>query len=171
MAEANKSSHEEPAAKRVVSAGIIVFRKTRDGLKFLLMYQGRGYWNFPKGKIEKEERSWQTALREVQEETGLKKNELELVGNFKTFERFFYRRGKEKIFKVVILYLAQTEQKQIQVLSHEHSGYGWFRPAEAKRMLAKHPDSIKIVQKAYNYLRNRGIASGGERRKQNKNTD
>jgi len=158
-------SQEELASKRVVSAGIIIFRKTRDGLKFLLMYQGRGYWNFPKGKIEKEERSWQTALREVQEETGLKESELKLVGNFKTFERFFYRRGREKIFKVVILYLAQTEQKQVQVLSREHSGYGWFQPAEAKKMLAKHPDSVKIVQKAYNFLRNRGVAGAGSGKK------
>ncbi|MBI3114736.1 MAG: NUDIX domain-containing protein, partial [Candidatus Harrisonbacteria bacterium] len=48
--------------KKTVSAGIIIFRRTKEGLKYLLLYVGRGYWNFPKGKIEKAERSWQTAL-------------------------------------------------------------------------------------------------------------
>jgi 8-oxo-dGTP pyrophosphatase MutT (NUDIX family) len=36
---------------REISAGIIIYRKTKDGVKFLILYHGRGYWNFPKGKI------------------------------------------------------------------------------------------------------------------------
>ncbi|PIR87301.1 MAG: hypothetical protein COU11_00945 [Candidatus Harrisonbacteria bacterium CG10_big_fil_rev_8_21_14_0_10_49_15] len=138
--------------KKVVSAGIIVFRRTRDGIKFLILYHGGDYWNFPKGKLEEAERSWEAAFREVHEETGLKKSELKLVGNFKAFEKFHYQRGKEKIFKVVILYLAETTQKQITV-SDEHDGFGWFRFADAKRIMAKHKDSIKILKQAYLFLR------------------
>ncbi|MEZ4156593.1 MAG: NUDIX domain-containing protein [Candidatus Paceibacterota bacterium] len=138
---------------KVVSAGIIVFRKSKEGTKFLVLYHGRGYWNFPKGKLEASERSWQAAIREVQEETGLKKNELRLVGNFKAFEKFHYKRGKDNIFKVVILYLAQTHQSKI-TLSEEHQGYGWFSFSEAKKMLGKHKDSVKILEKANNYLVN-----------------
>ena len=67
-----------------ISAGIIIYRKTEDGLKFLLLYHGRGYWNFPKGKIESEERSFQTALREIKEETGLSRDDLKLNQHFKT---------------------------------------------------------------------------------------
>ncbi len=37
-----------------ISAGIIIYRKaqTKAEIKFLLVYHGGGYWNFPKGKIE-----------------------------------------------------------------------------------------------------------------------
>ncbi len=142
---------EAGKARRVISAGVIVFRRTREGIKFLILYHGRNYWNFPKGKLEQSERSYQAALREVQEETGLKPAELKIVGNFKAFERFFYRRGKERIFKVVILYLAETRQPYIRV-SHEHEGYGWFSFAESRRVLHRYQDSIKILQKAHNFI-------------------
>jgi hypothetical protein len=36
--------------QKVISAGIIVFRRTPEGIKYLVLYQGRNYWNFPKGK-------------------------------------------------------------------------------------------------------------------------
>jgi len=136
-----------------ISAGIIIFRRTSEGIKFLILYHGGDYWNFPKGKLEESERSWQAAFREVAEETGLNKNELKLAGNFKTFEKFHFRRGATKVFKVVILYLAQTTKKQI-VLSDEHDGYGWFKFGDAKRIMSKHEDSVKIIQRAYRYLKN-----------------
>lgn len=143
--------------KQVISAGIIVFRRTREGIKYLILYHGRNYWNFPKGKVESEEKSWQAALREVREETGLKSTELRFVGGFKTYERFVYHHGKDKIFKLVILYLAETRKPQIAV-SHEHEGYGWFTVSEAKKILSKHHDSVKILEKANDYLHRRGPA-------------
>lgn len=138
--------------KKIVSAGIIIFRKSEGKPKFLLLYHGHGYWNFPKGKLEAEERSWQAALREVREETGLKPNELKFISNFKAYERFFLRGGKEKIFKIVILYLAETRQPQV-VVSHEHEGYGWFTFPDAKRAMARYPENIRILTTAYEFLR------------------
>ncbi len=145
--------------QRIISAGIIVFRKTREGVKFLILYHGRNYWNFPKGKIESEEKSWQAALREVREETGLKANELKFVGGFKARERFVYQRGKDKIFKLVILYLAETREPRVTV-SHEHEGYGWFTFGEAKRVLARYRDSLKILEQANEFLHRKGVPRG-----------
>lgn len=139
--------------QKIVSAGIIVFRHTEEGVKFLILYHGGDYWNFPKGKLEVAERSYQAAFREVREETGLKQSELKLVGDFKAFEKFYFKRGSEKIFKVVILYLAETKQSRI-TLSHEHEGYGWFTFLQAKKMLAHHKDNLRILQQAYAYLQN-----------------
>src|SRR3989338_6807649 len=120
--------------KKEISAGFIVFRRTEEGPKFLLLYHGHNYWNFPKGKMEGTERIIQTALREVQEETGLKNSEIKLKKNFKTKERFSFKDkiNKDKIFKVVTFYLAETKQPVIKI-SKEHQGYGWFLYSEAKR--------------------------------------
>ena len=142
----------EGQTKKTVSAGIIIFRRSEEGIKYLLMYHGRDYWNFPKGKLEGDERSWQTAYREIREETGLKATDLKMIGNFKAFEKFYYHQGTEKIFRVVILYLAETTQRYITVHGDHEEGYGWFRLAEAKKMLSKHKDTLKILEKAHAYL-------------------
>lgn len=147
--------------KKVISAGIIVFRRTREGIKFLILYHGRNYWNFPKGKVESEEKSWQAALREVREETGLKSNEIRWVGGFKTYERFVFGGGAHKTFKLVILYLAETRQNRITV-SYEHEGYGWFTYHEAKRVLSKYRESVNILEKVHAFLHHkRGFTRKG----------
>lgn len=137
--------------RKVISAGIIIFRRTREGFKFLLLYHGRNYWNFPKGKLEASERSWQAAFREVQEETGLKQSELRQIRDFKTYERFMMG-GKNGVFKIVILYLAETRQSKVTV-SDEHEGYGWFTFSEAKRVLSKYSENVRILTTAHEFLR------------------
>ena len=138
--------------QKIISAGIIIFRKTQVGYKFLLLYHGRNYWNFPKGKIEAGENSWQSAVREVREETGLKSSELRFIENFKAYERFTFRGRKENIFKVVILYLAETNQPCVTV-SDEHEGYAWFTFSEAKKVISRYPENIRILTTAYDFLR------------------
>ncbi len=142
---------------REISAGIIVYRKTREGLKFLILYHGRNYWNFPKGKIESEiqEKSFPAALREVREETGLSRSDLRFNQYFKTYEKFtFWRRlGNEniKVFKIVIFYLAETKKSVVRV-SKEHEGYGWFTYKEAMKILSKYKDTQKILTQANEFL-------------------
>jgi len=144
--------------QRVISAGIIIFRRTKEGIKFLILYHGRNYWNFPKGKLEAQEKSWQAAVREVFEETGLQQNELRFVRGFRTQERFVYNQGKQKIFKIVILYLAETRQSRVTIATNEHhEGYGWFTVSEAKRIMGRYPESLKILTRANEFLHKQGI--------------
>lgn len=142
-------------AQKSVSAGIIIFRRSSEGIKFLLLYHGKGYWNFPKGRLEAGERSWQAAFREVREETGLKSTDLKLVQDFKSFEKFYFHHAGQKIFRVIILYMAETTKKAIVLEGDHEDGYGWFSFAEAKKMLSKHKDNLSILQRAYNFLHRR----------------
>jgi 8-oxo-dGTP pyrophosphatase MutT (NUDIX family) len=169
LMDTNRRPVNQGGAKPTVSGGIIIFRRTPEGVKFLLLYRGRDYWEFPKGKLGDAERSWQAAYREVKEETGLRPSELRLVSNFKAFQKFFYYRGSEKINRVIILYLAETKQQKI-VISDEHDGYGWFKLAEARKVLSKHKDSIKIVQRAYDYLSKSKLQNGNGNGDSTKNT-
>src|SRR3989344_8413513 len=105
----------EKKIKREISAGIIVYRRTEDGLRFLILYLRGSYWNFPKGKIESEEKSLAAALRETREETGLSAHDLRVEKNFKTYERFFFRREGQRVFKIVILYLAETRNPRVLI--------------------------------------------------------
>ncbi len=53
------------------SCGALVVRRGRDESEILLIKHNGGHWAFPKGHVEAGETEEQTALREVQEETGL----------------------------------------------------------------------------------------------------
>ena len=145
--------------KKEISAGIIIFRRTHEGPKFLLLYHGHNYWNFAKGKIEQEEKSLQAALREVREETGLTSQDLRLIRDFKAYEKFYFKRQGQQIFKVVIFYLAETRAVDIKI-SSEHEGYGWFLIRDAKNILGRYKDSQRVFKLAYEFLRARVRGSG-----------
>ena len=140
-----------PVTAREISAGIVVFRRTSEGPKFLILYHGGDYWNFAKGHIEKEEKSLEAAVRETREETGLGQKDLRVIPQFRAHERFAFRRGSQHIFKVVIFYLAETRTKDVKI-SEEHHGYGWFTFRDAKKILGKYRDSQKVLVQAYNFL-------------------
>lgn len=132
---------------KVISAGIVIFRRVEGEIKFLFLYRSRGTWDFPRGRMEEGERSWQTAFREVREETGLRRSELIMHPNFKVYEKFPYMREGKNIFKVVIFYLAETTQSRVRI-SSEHEGYGWFSYPEARKALSRYKARVEILKKA-----------------------
>lgn len=149
---------------REISAGIIIYRRDNDRHdkkinKYLLLY--RGYWNFPKGKLEQNERSYQAAFREIEEETGIQPSSLKMERDFKVTDKFIYQREGENIFKIVIFFLAQTNQSLIK-LSPEQEGYGWLPYYEAMRLL-KHQNSKNMLKKANDYLKRKNIFRLAER--------
>ena len=144
---------------REIAAGFIVFRLTKDGPKFLLLYHGHGYWNFAKGKLEVNARFRarphqlaEAAIRELREETGLRLADLKWYRNFKEYERYQFHRQHERVFKVVTFYLAETRMARI-VLSPEHEGFGWFTLAEAQKLMGRYRDSMEILKRAYGVVR------------------
>ncbi|MDQ8155024.1 MAG: NUDIX domain-containing protein, partial [Gemmatimonadota bacterium] len=58
-------------AREEVSAGGIVFRRSPEGLRVLLIRDSYQNWGFPKGHLEAGESPDVAAVREVEEETGL----------------------------------------------------------------------------------------------------
>lgn len=137
-----------------ISAGIVVYRRTQEGPKFLVLYHGHNYWNFPKGKIENEEKSFEAALRETREETGLSTSDLRVMRNFKAYEKFQFKRSGKTVFKTVIFYLAETNKRDVKI-SKEHQGYAWFLYREAGRILGEYKDSQKVLRNVYGFLHRR----------------
>lgn len=142
---------------REISAGIIIFRKTQEGPKFLLLYHGGKYWNFPKGKLEKEESSYNAALREIREETGLGRPDLRFDNRFKAYDRFTFSKQKDKVFKTVVYFLAETRNPIVKI-SKEHHGYGWFLYRDGARMLM-HENLKQNLKRAYDLIRGKSLQS------------
>ncbi len=146
----------KPPTKKQVVAGFVVYRRVSDGIKFLLLYRRGDYWNFPKGHFQPGERSIDAALRELEEETGIKKSELRIVPNFRAYERFYFRIGDQGIYDTVILFLAETHKAEVKIIPREHSGYGWFLYRDAMGVIGKkYGDTRKVLKQANDFLRAR----------------
>jgi 8-oxo-dGTP pyrophosphatase MutT (NUDIX family) len=157
---------EKLPTKKQVVAGFVVYRRTSDGIKFLLLYRRGNYWNFPKGHFEPGETTMDTALRELHEETGIKKSELRITQNFRAYERFYFKVGNQGIHDTVILFLAETHQAEIRIEPREHSGYGWFLYHDALSVLGKkYVDTRKVLKQASDFLqpRNKQVHPQGSR--------
>lgn len=138
---------------REISSGIIVYRDTSEGPRFLTLYYGHNYWTFPRGKIAQEERSFEAAVRETREETGLTRGDMVLADHFKTHENWTFVKNNRKIHKTVIFYLGRTEKKNIR-LSDEHQGYCWLLYREALHIFTgeRHSENRRVVRQAYEYI-------------------
>ena len=144
------------------SAGAIIIRKepqkTNQGKKdkiyyLLLNYSAFGkvnktYWGFPKGHIEKGEKTSETIRREVQEETGIE--DLQFISGFQETEKYFFRHKTETIFKMVFYLLAETKTKEVKI-SFEHIGYKWLPYEEALKQLT-FKNAKTIIKKADDFL-------------------
>ena len=58
--------------KKIIAAGGLILNEDND----VLMIFRRGFWDLPKGKLDEGETVEECAIREIREETGLKKIEL-----------------------------------------------------------------------------------------------
>jgi 8-oxo-dGTP pyrophosphatase MutT (NUDIX family) len=135
-------------------AGFIVFRRTEEGIKFLLLYKGGTYWNFPKGHFESGETGLETALRETYEETGLKKSDLKIIPEFRAYEKFSFPSGNQIIYKNLILYLAETNKEEIKIAPREHFGFGWFLYRDAIKIIGKKYSGVKkVLKQAENFIK------------------
>lgn len=114
------------------SSGGIIYRKLASGkVEILLIRDARGRWTIPKGHVESGERNQETALREIEEETGLKQLRIrDWLGKTK----FNYRRHDSLVLMTVYVYLIEA-YGDTNKLSHGDSegitAVKWFPVKEA----------------------------------------
>lgn len=135
------------------SAGIVIFRNEKNQIKYLFLYKKssgryRESWNFPKGNIEENEKEQDAAIRETKEETGI--SEIKMIEGFKEKISYRYRKKGKMVFKEVVYFLGETNEKKIKV-SHEHDSYEWLIFEDAL-IRASYPNSRKILKKVDEFL-------------------
>jgi len=104
--------------RREFSAGGVLVRRLRGRWVFAAIRpQGRreGLWALPKGLIDPGEAAEQTALREVEEETGARGRSLGKLGDV----RYVYTWQGERVFKVVSFFLVRYTSGRLGELREE----------------------------------------------------
>lgn len=107
-----------------------------------------GELDIPGGSIDEGENPEQAVIREIEEETGLKVSEEDIMlGYTETSDR------EDKVI-VRFLFIGRASLLQQITLSHEHQGYAWL-PFDQASVEFDHPVWIGGL----NYLRRRGFLS------------
>ncbi len=95
-----------------------------------------GVWALPKGLVDRDEQPAETALREIREETGLRGELVQKLGDVK----YVYTREGLRIFKVVSFYLVRRRGGRIGAIDpamrREVADVRWVPLDEAPRLLA-----------------------------------
>ena len=132
------------------SCGIVLFYSE----EFLLIQHStesnkiKGHWDFPKGHIENNETELETAIRELQEETGI--DDFRLIDNFRHKITYSVNRNNKVIPKEVIFFLAESSTKSVK-LSSEHQNYIWLNFDLAHDRLT-YNNAKEVLAKAKTYL-------------------
>lgn len=112
-----------------------IFRETEKGIEFLLLKRSEGQpypglWQMVTGKIKSNEKAYQTALREIKEETGLIPVQLWVAPTVNSFYE-----PKHEYICLLPVFAARVEADEIK-LSKEHTENQWVDKSTAQKMLA-----------------------------------
>ena len=125
--------------KREFSAGGVLVRRLRGRWMMAAIRPAgkpEGTWALPKGLVARGHGTEETALREVEEETGLRGRSEGKLGDV----RYVYTWAGERVFKVVTFYLVRYAGGRIGDLppahAHEVAEARWLPLEEAPRLLA-----------------------------------
>lgn len=132
------------------SYGIIPLRKEANHWEVLLIcHQIGSFWCFPKGHGEKGESAYQTAIRELKEETGLQVRQLLMESTLQEQYTFWSTRGH--IHKAVTYYVAEVEGK-VELQKEEVADYQWVpvEIAESKITFSEGKSLMRQVQSLLN---------------------
>lgn len=128
--------------RSVTSCGVFVLREA-PSRSFLLLKHARRY-DLPKGHKDEGESEIDCALRELFEETGIERHEIELDPDFRHEERYLaaYARFKGKeVSKTLVIFLGRLLKPKEIVLS-EHVAYEWVDWAPPHRIQARVVDGL-----------------------------
>jgi 8-oxo-dGTP pyrophosphatase MutT (NUDIX family) len=125
--------------RREFSAGGVLVRRLRGRWAMAAIRPGgkpEGVWALPKGLIGPGEDPAATALREVEEETGVRGRLDGKLGDV----RYVYTWAGERVFKVVSFYLVRYSRGRLGAIppefEHEVAEVRWLPLADAPRLLA-----------------------------------
>ena len=136
--------------KREKSCGAVVYRYNNDVLEVLLIrHRFGGHWSFPKGHVEEGENEFQTALREVKEETNLS---IRLREGFRDSVEYF---PKPYIKKQVVYFLGLSLGDTAKRQEEEISELRWVPIDDAERMVSFANDK-NLISRSREYLKANG---------------
>ena len=119
------------------SCGALVVRREENNYYILMIrHKAGGNRSFPKGHVEQGETEYETALREVMEETS---SRIAIVSDFRATVNY---RPSPGVMKEVVYFLTETQQEEIRPRAGEIAKVEWVPIEEVERSLTHENDKI-----------------------------
>lgn len=137
---------------REISAGGVVYRQGQQGLEIQLIKDRFGKVSLAKGKMEPGETIEETALREIQEETGLVGRIIQPIDQI-SYTYTHPVHGETE--KIVHYFVVEALEGDLQAQVEEINGVFWFTPQEAWEQQKQHgyDNNDRILQAALEILK------------------
>ena len=127
---------------KIVAAGGLVTNEHNE----LLMIFRRGKWDLPKGKLDEMESIEECAVREVEEETGLK--QVQLLGHLCDTHHIYLEKGNYVLKESVWFKMnASSGQQLIPQTDEDIHEIAWLAPSRWDAVLHNTYPSVKDVLK------------------------
>ena len=123
------------------SCGAVIWKTENGEKKYLLVLNkkpgGAGHWGFPKGHREGSENEFQTATREILEETGLR---VVFQGGKRAVATYSPKPG---VTKDAVYFLAMAREGEVVLQQSEVAQHKWCTYAEAMTLLTHDQTILK----------------------------
>ncbi len=130
------------------SCGAVIFRNNNGTREYFLIMNkkgnARGHWGFPKGHIEQGENEFETAAREIKEETGLS---VVFIGGVREVSSYSPRPGVQK--DVVYFLATPKNDAYVRLQAEEVAEYRWCAQKEAKDLLTHDTAILEKMERAF----------------------
>lgn len=130
------------------SCGAVVYTVINNERKYAIITSTEGIYGFPKGHMEPGETEFDTALREIKEETNLDVN---ILDGFRTIEEHTFMRDNEERLKHVVYFIAEYKDQEfrpqegelidINLMSYDEA-YNCFQYDNCRRVLKEVEDYL-----------------------------
>lgn len=109
----------------VKSCGYLIIRG--NPIREFLLMRHNDRWDLPKGHVDDDESEMQCALRELDEETGITADDIEIVPKFRfTLQYPVYDKHRGgHCDKTLVVFLARLK-RDVNIAATEHVGFEWF---------------------------------------------
>ena len=127
--------------EKISAMAIVICNKEK-----VLLLNNSGEWVFPKGHVEAGESFVQTAIRELQEESGVSVNKSECKGQVDEFSFFFVGENAKKVIKVFAFDI--NEERKIVINESEGFIAGEWVDIERAKNILTHDDAKTALHNA-----------------------
>ncbi len=154
MAKNTSPKGKKPRVEEPVSAGGVVYRKLEGSLETVLCGRDNPIrWSLAKGTPDPGETLEQTALREVQEETGL---ETVIEARIKSIDYWFSdKNGDVRYHKTVHFYLMAPVGGHIGLHDPEFDEVQWF-PYDVALSSLTYANEVEVLRQALDLISQQG---------------